>query len=374
MNNREFLDYYQILQVHFDASPEVIRGAYKNLSKAYHPDRSRLGDTHMALLNEAYRTLSDPALRKEYHKKWLKHHTGNGAFSKKNANALTFSNDSATMAGEATEAFFHYLLIKDWEAAYTLLSAEDKDSVSLKDFSEWREAIEKCSHLQSFQLHMKKSLSGFCPEKLIYRHAIEFQLSITELDTLTGESKTETVRKYTVYDGASWRVWLGNRNLKPATLRFRMQAEKNDHIDPMKVYHNALSRMDTLTGLLSEEGFFEEAEREANRSKRYKNPITLLVFCVDCEKKERETSCLCQLASIIKGNCRSSDLIGRIGGRYLVCLLAETRRYSGELAARKFLRLISEKQSEEYTVRHALSAYDGFSKLSTAVNELLEML
>ena len=71
MASNGFRDYYKILQVHYDASPEVIRGAYKNLSKSYHPDSGRADSDHMALLNEAYTTLSNAASRKEYHKKYL---------------------------------------------------------------------------------------------------------------------------------------------------------------------------------------------------------------------------------------------------------------------------------------------------------------
>jgi len=35
-----FKDYYQILQVHYDASPDVIKAAYRKLCTLYHPDTS----------------------------------------------------------------------------------------------------------------------------------------------------------------------------------------------------------------------------------------------------------------------------------------------------------------------------------------------
>ncbi len=370
MASNGFRDYYKILQVHYDASPEVIRGAYKNLCKSYHPDSGLSDSDHMALLNEAYTTLSNAASRKEYHKKWLAQHTNSSYVHKKNDKLVVFSEPTVTASTEALETFFHHLQIRDWETAYTLLTAEDKDYVGFEEFAEWREAIELCSRMQSYKIIVLRTLTDFCLDRLTYRHGVEFQVSIVELDSLTGETSTETVRKYAVYDGASWRIWLGSRNVKSATLRFRMLAEKNKNIDPMAVYHNALSRIDTLTGLLSEEGFYEDAEKEASRSKRYKNPITLLAFRVLCDNKDRETACLCQLASVIKTNCRSTDLCGRIGSKYIVCLLTETRRYSGELAARKFLKLVSQKQSESYKISYALAAYDGFTDIKNAVTEL----
>ena len=67
----KFTDYYRLLEVHYDASPEVIRAAYHKLSAIFHPD-SNSGSNVMALLNVAYDTLSDEKKRAAYHKKWLK--------------------------------------------------------------------------------------------------------------------------------------------------------------------------------------------------------------------------------------------------------------------------------------------------------------
>lgn len=63
-------DYYEILQVHPKASPEVIQNAYRALVKKYHPD-VYTGDKEtatkiMALINDAYAVISDPEKRKQY--------------------------------------------------------------------------------------------------------------------------------------------------------------------------------------------------------------------------------------------------------------------------------------------------------------------
>jgi DnaJ-class molecular chaperone len=65
------LDHYQVLQVSRDAEPEVIERAYRALSLKYHPDvvdERRRKDAHrrMQRINEAYRVLSDPGLRRAY--------------------------------------------------------------------------------------------------------------------------------------------------------------------------------------------------------------------------------------------------------------------------------------------------------------------
>jgi|GEM_PF-3904654 len=58
-------DYYRILQVHPEASLEVIQAAYRRLARQRHPD-SGGSDVAMQELNEAYEVLSDPLKRREY--------------------------------------------------------------------------------------------------------------------------------------------------------------------------------------------------------------------------------------------------------------------------------------------------------------------
>lgn len=58
-------DYYKILGVPEDASPEEIRAAFHKLAHKYHPDKG--GDPEkFKEINEAYQVLSDPQKRAEY--------------------------------------------------------------------------------------------------------------------------------------------------------------------------------------------------------------------------------------------------------------------------------------------------------------------
>jgi DnaJ-class molecular chaperone len=66
--------HYDNLKVARNAPPEVIRAAYKSLSQKYHPDQNP-GDPDaarvMALINEAYRILSDP-VKRQAHDDWIR--------------------------------------------------------------------------------------------------------------------------------------------------------------------------------------------------------------------------------------------------------------------------------------------------------------
>lgn len=67
MRFRPDVDYYEILQVHPRASPEMVKKAYRTLMGELggHPDLG--GDEERAkLINEAYAVLGDPDLRRAY--------------------------------------------------------------------------------------------------------------------------------------------------------------------------------------------------------------------------------------------------------------------------------------------------------------------
>ncbi len=62
-------DYYEILGVSRDASPEDIKKVYRKLAKKYHPDlhpNDKENEARFKEINEAYYVLSDPKKRQEY--------------------------------------------------------------------------------------------------------------------------------------------------------------------------------------------------------------------------------------------------------------------------------------------------------------------
>ena len=62
-------DYYEVLGVTRDASPDDIKRAYRSLARRHHPDVShdKAGAEHLFKeINEAYEVLSDPQKRAQY--------------------------------------------------------------------------------------------------------------------------------------------------------------------------------------------------------------------------------------------------------------------------------------------------------------------
>ncbi|MEN9231884.1 MAG: DnaJ C-terminal domain-containing protein [Thermostichus sp. DG02_5_bins_236] len=69
MAANDFKDYYQILGVSKDASPEEIKRAYRRLARKYHPDVNpgdHEAEDRFKAINEAHEVLSDPEKRRRY--------------------------------------------------------------------------------------------------------------------------------------------------------------------------------------------------------------------------------------------------------------------------------------------------------------------
>ncbi|HLB95503.1 MAG TPA: DnaJ domain-containing protein [Patescibacteria group bacterium] len=59
-------DYYQILGVSKNATPDEIKRAYRKLAHQYHPDKNSSQGERFKEINEAYQVLSDPQKKDNY--------------------------------------------------------------------------------------------------------------------------------------------------------------------------------------------------------------------------------------------------------------------------------------------------------------------
>ena len=67
----EYIDYYKVLGISKDASPDEIKKAYRKLARKYHPDlnaNDREAEQRFKEINEAHEVLGNPENRKKYDK------------------------------------------------------------------------------------------------------------------------------------------------------------------------------------------------------------------------------------------------------------------------------------------------------------------
>ena len=107
----------------------------------------------------------------------------------------------------------------------------------------------------------------------------------------------------------------------------------------------AVAEKDALTGVLNRRGFYEYAQKELDRSRRYKHPLSLIFLDCDDFKQINDKlghgagdRLLWSLGHRIDKSMRTSDIAARLGGDEFAVLLAETD-HEGALQFVKRLRL-----------------------------------
>lgn len=115
-----------------------------------------------------------------------------------------------------------------------------------------------------------------------------------------------------------------------------------------------LSRRDALTGAANRRYFFERAEEEFARSRRYNKPLSVIVIDIDNFKQVNDSNghasgdlVLQNLTNNISVDLREIDLLGRVGGDEFAVLVPETDLQGAcELAERLRLAAAGQRDSD----------------------------
>lgn len=139
-----------------------------------------------------------------------------------------------------------------------------------------------------------------------------------------------------------------------------------------------LARRDPLTDTLNRRSFFDLAEHEINRSRRYELPLTVAYIDIDNFKVVNDErghqvgdELLIAVVSTIRSGIRSSDILARFGGDEFVLLLPDT---PGD-AALKFLNKVNDQldqamASSGWPVSFSIGAVT-YSKVPSTVDEVI---
>lgn len=140
----------------------------------------------------------------------------------------------------------------------------------------------------------------------------------------------------------------------------------------------ASAREDYLTGLGNRRYFFESADAEIKRSRRYGHPFTLGYIDVDNFKyvndrfgHDEGDALLRSIAEIIRSTVRSTDIEARLGGDEFALLLPETDAESSIKFFNKLHRKLSD--AEKRTKRKATFSI-GVLTFHTAPDSIDEMI
>ena len=130
-----------------------------------------------------------------------------------------------------------------------------------------------------------------------------------------------------------------------------------------------LASTDSLTGILNRRVFYEEAEKEITRAKRYGQHFSVLMIDIDDFKNINDTyghfygdEVINSLVKIVKKQIRQTDYFGRIGGEEFAIILIETRVKNAEKIAERIRKstdstrvLVENRQSVCFTISVGLT-------------------
>jgi diguanylate cyclase (GGDEF)-like protein len=124
----------------------------------------------------------------------------------------------------------------------------------------------------------------------------------------------------------------------------------------------SLARTDFLTGVGNARAFFDQAEMELSRSRRYHHPLTIAYVDLDNFKKVNDSmghaegdKVLTTVASTMRRTLRGSDFPARLGGDEFAILLPETDYAQSQVIAQRLrTQLLEASKAHDWPVTFSM--------------------
>ncbi|MBN2039912.1 MAG: diguanylate cyclase [Spirochaetes bacterium] len=139
-----------------------------------------------------------------------------------------------------------------------------------------------------------------------------------------------------------------------------------------------LARTDTLTLISNRRAFYETANVEIEKARRYGYPVSLICMDLDNFKQVNDTlghntgdQLLKLVAKTMQGNIRTIDLSGRLGGDEFAILLPQANGDSARIVAVKIKNKISEAmQANNWNVTTSIGLVT-FLKVEKTIDDMM---
>jgi diguanylate cyclase (GGDEF)-like protein len=142
-----------------------------------------------------------------------------------------------------------------------------------------------------------------------------------------------------------------------------------------------LATVDGMTGIFNRRHFLSLADREWERSRRYRRPLSFLMVDIDNFKRINDTfghqigdAVIIHLAEMARGCKRDADVLARIGGEEFALLLPETNLEQAKIVAERLRKEVSESKAPVVSAEIPLTISVGVAAATEAMGELAVLM
>lgn len=172
--------------------------------------------------------------------------------------------------------------------------------------------------------------------------------------------------------------------IKSALREQRLAWDKMEAEDKLKRANKRLEELsitDDLTGIYNRRHFYEKLSEMAARAKRYKHPLSLLMFDVDHFKSYNDTCghlagniVLERVGRIVSEEIREVDWGFRYGGDEFTVILPETSKRDAVVVAERIRKAFEKCKFDETSLSIGIAQYDLESDLDTLIRHADEAM
>lgn len=170
-----------------------------------------------------------------------------------------------------------------------------------------------------------------------------------------------------------------SKPVEPVELNARVRNMLNLRTRTLQLHR--LASVDSMTETLIRRRFFELADADFTRSKRYNNPLSVLMLDIDHFKLVNDSfghavgdEVLKKISAICKDALRDVDFIGRIGGEEFAACLPETKIDGASLVAERTRKSIENAIIQTHGEKIQVTVSIGLAQLTSSDADFSSLL
>lgn len=340
----DFIDYFEVLQVHFLAEDQIIKSSYRKLCQIYHPDTNKgVSINKILLINEAYSVLLDPIKKQEYINKWISNYSDTKILNGKQLE-ISMYDFSVQPIKKMIFQYMNFIKNKKFESAYNMISKKNKNTLFKKDFIIWKHLVSEIYELVDFDCTFSK-FDNSLPNSFTSdsnQTIIEFKIKIIEKNIFLDRIEEDFFTRKLIYEDGLWCIYFDNLDLKSIIKKYRRLVRINKRNTLLNQKYLKDIGIDSSTGFLSKGKFIEQCELENHRYLRYQNSFSLIGFKFNINDFDTSTkkSTIQFLGTILKNNSRKLDIFCYFKTGIFIMLLPETKYDDSNIYAKKVINIL----------------------------------